>query len=318
MQGRFVSGRYTQPVLSVLAILMWFVGFYLLPATQVTEWNGIGMEAVSPLLASGISLLCYVAVAFMLASLHLIEQRIHWLPALYMWIVALALFVHGNVLWAVSAMLFMLLKVMLFVCHPIQGVESSLFAAFAILGVGSLVFPQFLLILPLGIVYMFVVNIMSPKRFMAAMLGLVTPFWLVAGAAYVYPSAVILLSPFFAGAESLLQFRIAEPLPMRLLLTFIELLIMLPAIAVFVSMHVPSKPILRRRMAFVILTNVYLLLLSWLSVDNFELFFTWRISGIAIMTSYVFLLKISKVSNVYFVFINILWFAVAAFSLWQS
>ena len=132
-----------------------------------------------------------------------------------------------------------------------------------------------------------------------------------------YPSAVILLSPLFEGAENLLQFRISEPLPMRLLLTFIELLIMLPAIAVFVSMHVPSKPILRRRMAFVILTNVYLQLLSWLSVDNFELFFTWRISGSAIMASYVFLLKISKVSNVYFVFINILWFAVAAFSIWQ-
>ena len=317
MQGRFVSGKHTPVILLLLSLGAWGVGVFAVPVVPVQKWAGFDFCQVGSLLANVVSLACCVLSAFMLNSLYLSEKRIHWLTALYAWIVSLSLFTHGNMVWAVSALLFMVLLTMLFMCQPASRIEGSLFAAFSVLGLASLLLPQFLLLLPLGVVYMLSVNIMSLKWFMAALLGFAAPFWLVYGTVYVYPAAEIILHPFNEAIGGLLTLSVAEPRPIRLLLTLMELGIILPAIVLFVGSSVPGKPLLRRRLSFVMLTSVWLLILSWLYAGNFELFYMWRTPLIAIMASYLFTLKVTKVANIYFVFINILWLAVAAFSIWQ-
>lgn len=316
LQGRFVSGKHTPLTLLLLSLAVWGVGMFAIPSMPVTVWGCLSLGATGALLPTVISLACYLLTAFLLSSLYLSERRIHWLTALYIWVVALSLFAHGNILWAVSALVFMSMLTMLFVCQPVARVEGSLFAAFATLGLASLLLPQFLLLLPLGVVYMLMVNIMSPKRFMAALLGFATPFWLLYGTVYVYPDAELLLVPFNSGLGELFRVTIARPLPMRLLLTAIELGVLLPAMAVFAGSSVPGKPILRRRLTFVMLTNTFLLLMSWLSDNNFEMFYMWRIPGVAIMASYIFTMKVTKVTNIFFILFNILLLAVAAFSIW--
>ena len=317
MQGRFVSGKHTPVILLLLSLVAWGVGVFAVPVVPVQKWAGIDFCSTGALMANVVSLTCYVLSAFMLSSLYLSERRIHWLTALYIWIVSLSLFAHGNMVWAVSALLFMVLLTMLFMCQPASRIEGSLFAAFAVLGLASLLLPQFLLLLPLGVVYMLSVNIMSLKSFLAALLGFAAPFWLVYGTVYVYPSAEIILYPFNEGIDELLTLSVAEPRPIRLLLTLMELGIILPAAVLFVGSSVPGKPLLRRRLSFVMLTSVWLLILSWLYAGSFELFYMWRTPLIAIMASYLFTLKVTKVANIYIVFINILWLAVAAFSIWQ-
>lgn len=317
LQGRFVSGKHTPVILLLLSLGAWGVGVFAVPVVPVQKWAGFDFCQVGSLLANVVSLACCVLSAFMLNSLYLSERRIHWLTALYTWIVSLSLFAHGNMVWAVSALLFMVLLTMLFMCQPASRIEGSLFAAFSVLGLASLLLPQFLLLLPLGVVYMLSVNIMSLKWFMAALLGFAAPFWLVYGTVYVYPAAEIILHPFNEAIGGLLTLSVAEPRPIRLLLTLMELGIILPAIVLFVGSSVPGKPLLRRRLSFVMLTSVWLLILSWLYAGDFEFFYMWRTPLIAIMASYLFTLKVTKVANIYFVFINILWLAVAAFSIWQ-
>jgi len=317
LQGRFVSGKHTPVILLLLSLVAGVVGVFAVSAVQVQEWAGIDLCSIGPLMANVVSLTCYVLSAFLLSSLYLSERRIHWLTALYLWIVSLSLFAHGNMIWAVSALLFMVLLTVLFMCQPASRIEGSLFAAFALLGVASLLLPQFLLLIPLGVVYMLSVNIMSLKSFLAALLGFAAPFWLVYGTVYVYPAAEMILYPFNEGIGGLLALSVAEPLPVRLLLTLMELGVILPAAVLFVGSSVPGKPLLRRRLSFVMLASVWLLILSWLYEEDFELFYMWRIPLTAIMASYLFTLKVTKVTNIYFVFINILWLAVAALSIWQ-
>lgn len=312
-----MSGKHTPLILLSLSLAVWVVGLFALPAVTAVSWAGFDLGATDSLLPNIISLVCYVASAFLTGALYLLERRIHWLATLYLWIVATSLLVHGNVLFSVSAFVFMLLMTMLFSCQTAERTESSLFAAFAVMALASLLLPQFLLLLPLGVVYMFTVNIMSLKRFMAALLGFAAPFWLIYGTVYVYSGADFLLLPFNAGLKGLFTFYVAEPLPVRLLLTFIELGIMLPAAVVFAGSSVPGKPLLRRRLMFVMLASVWLMFLSWFSGENFELFYVWRIPGMAIMASYLFTVKMTKATNIYFIFINVLWLAVAAFSIWQ-
>ena len=317
MQGRFVSGKHTPVILLLLSLVAWVVGVFAVPAVQVQEWAAIDLCSTGSLMANVMSLTCYVLSAFMLSSLYLSERRIHWLTALYIWIVSLSLFAHSNMVWAVSALLFMVLLTMLFMCQPSSRIEGSLFVAFALLGVASLLLPQFLLLIPLGVVYMLSVNIMSLKSFLAALLGFAAPFWLVYGTVYVYPAAEIILHPFNEGIGGLLTLSVAEPRPIRLLLTLMELGIILPAAVLFVGSSVPGKPLLRRRLSFVMLASVWMLILSWLYEEYFGLFYMWRIPLTAIIASYLFTLKVTKVTNIYFVFINILWLAVAALSIWQ-
>ena len=317
LQGRFVTGKYTPVTLLLLSLMVWGIGVFVLPDTPVAIWAGIELGAIGTLLSGVISLACTVMSAFLLSSLYISERRIHWLTTFYLWIAALSLFTHANVLWAVSGLIFMVFLTMLFVCQSVVWVESSLFAVFALLGFASLLLPQFLMLLPLGIVYMLMANIMSTKRFMAALLGLLTPFWLVYGTVYVCPAADVLLSAFNAGLDGLACLTIADLHPMRLLLTVVELSILLPAAAVFVGSSVPGKPMLRRRLSFVMVACAWLMLLSWLSGDDFGLYYVWRMPGIAILASYVLTVKMNKFTNVYFVFINLLWLAVAALSIWQ-
>lgn len=96
-----------------------------------------------------------------------------------------------------------------------------------------------------------------------------------------------LFKVFDTGIDSLFLFSIADPTLERLLLSAIELLVLLPSIALFVSSPIPSKPLLRRRIVFIILLDVYLMLLSWLSEENFVLFYAWRLPAVAISASYL-------------------------------
>ena len=148
LQGHFVSGKHTPVILLLLSLVAWGVGVFAVPVVPVQKWAGFDFCQVGSLLANVVSLACCVMSAFMLSSLYLSERRIHWLTALYIWIVSLSLFAHGSMVWAVSALLFMVLLTMLFMCQPASRIEGSLFAAFSVLGLASLLLPQFLLLLP--------------------------------------------------------------------------------------------------------------------------------------------------------------------------
>lgn len=317
LQGRFVAGKYTPVMLLLLSIMVWGIGVFILPDTPVAIWAGIELGGIPPLLSNAVSLICALLSAFLLNSLYILERRIHWLTTLYLWIVALSLFTHGNVVWALSGLVFMVLSGMLFQCQSAVRVESSLLAAFSVLGFASLLLPRFLVLLPLGLVYMFVANMMSLKRSLAALIGFVTPFWLVYGTVYVYPGTDVLLSAFYGGLDILFAFSVPEIQFLRLLVTVSELGILLPAVVVFIGSSVPGKPMLRRRLSFIMVACACLMLLSWFSGDEFGLYYVWRTPGMAVLASYLLTLKVTRITNVYFVIINILWLAVAAFSIWQ-
>lgn len=311
-----MAGKYTPVTLLFLSIMVWGIGVFVLPDTPVAIWAGIELGGISSLLSSAISLICTLFSAFLLNSLHISERRIHWLSTFYLWIAALSLFTHGNVVWAVSGLIFMVLLTMLFECQTAVRVESSILATFAFIGFAALLLPHFLLLLPLGIVYMFMANMMSLKRLLAALLGLATPFWIVNGTVYVYPGADVLLSAFNAGLDKLIDFPVPELRPSRVMLTVLELSVLLPSAVVFVGSSVPGKPMLRRRLSFVMVVCAWLMLLSWFSGEDFGLYYVWRIPGIAILSSYLLTIKQTRFSNVYFVFLNVLWLAVAALCVW--
>ncbi len=314
IQGRFVTGIFTMPVLLSCALALWlFVAI-------TGEFRDDVLSSSVPscnFLTRSFSLLCYMAIAFILNHLHLFERRVGWLMSLFIWLVALSTHVSYDFHVAFSALSLAASVAMLFSCQVTVEHERVLFAVFALIGSVSLLMPVLVLMLPVLVSFAFISNIITVKRGFAMLLGLLTPFWLLFGATYVYEPAHMLFSVmqgFFAGGI----FMVALP-PSHILLSIAaELLVLVPASVFFFSSSSPGKPILRKRLCFILLLNSYLMLLSFLLPLHSELLYACRIPGTAVLMSYLFIQKITKLSNIYFIFVNMFWFAIALYSLWMG
>lgn len=303
-------GRRTSLVLQLLSVAAWVAGYFLLTPGNSAQWSG---EPLWQILAFA----CYAAAALFVNGLHLFERRVHWLAAVYMWLVALSLHVHGNMLYALSSLLFVVSLTLLFACVQADDTKRSLYSAFAMVGLSAFLTPMHLYLLPLFVVYMFIANIFSIKNFVAALLGVFTPFWLFFGTVYVFPETAVALTYFNEGIGQLLVFGFAEPSPLLLAVSVLELMLLLPAVVIFAGSSSPAKPLLRRRLQLIMVLNFSLLLLSWIVRGSFGLFYMWCLPGVAILGSYLFTVKISRAMNVYFALVNILWILIAAYSLWK-
>lgn len=318
LQGRFVSGRYTPLILVLVSVVVWRIGSFFLPTSTGMLWPVHMFSVGGGVISAVVPMLCYIAVAVILGMLHLHERRISWFTSLYLFLSAVSLFIHNDVVSAVSALLFVAVMAALLVCQPGDDAEGTLFAAFALLGLLSFLLPQFLFLLPLFVAYLFIANISGLRRFMAAALGLILPFWLLFGITYVWPEVAEYIPDIDSISGSLAFPIIIEFAPLRLLLSVTEFGVMLPAMMIFATSSVPSKPFLRRRLLFMMVTNAYLLLLSLFSAPNFEMLYAWRMPGTAVMASYLFSLKVTRYSNIYFVLFSIFWLAIAVLSIWVN
>ena len=299
-------------------MVVWRIGALLLPASAGMLWPVYMFSVGGGVFSSIVPLFCYIAVAVILGMLHLHERRISWFTSLYFFLSAASLFIHNDVVSAVSAVLFIALMAALMACQPGDDAEGTLFAAFALLGLLSFLLPQFLFLLPLFVAYLFIANIFGLRRLMAAVLGLILPFWLLFGITYVWPEVAEYI-PAIDSISGCLAFPIIiEFTPLRLLLSVTEFGVMLPAMVIFATSSMPSKPFLRRRLLFMMVTNAYLLLLSLFSAPNFEMLYAWRMPGTAVMASYLFSLKVTRYSNIYFVMFFIFWLAIAVLSVWAN
>lgn len=317
-QGRFVSGKHTPLFLLLLSVVVWIAGVLLLPLPASAVCH-VGSYVIQGWYISAfVPPLCYVVIALMLGVLNVHERRIRWLAAVFLLQISVSVFLHYNAVAALSSLLFAIAIALLFNCQPGEGVEASLFVAFASLGIFSLLMPQFLYILPLFMAYVPIAKISGIKRFLAALLGMFMPFWFLFGTMYVWPGiadAVPSVGSFLASVAFL---EIVNITPLRLVLLVMELLILLPAAILFARSSVPSKPHLRKRLMFVMVANAYLLLLSWLSGPNNDILYSWRVPGCALMLSYILSFKATKVSNIYFITVFVFWLAIAFVSIWMN
>lgn len=313
LQGRFATGKYTPLALLLSAAVLWGVAlFFMPPLSHVLQIEMGKLPAII------LSILCYAAVALMLNTTHLYERRISWLAPLYIFLTALAVPYHNNASFAVTVLLFFFLVRVLMACHPGEGAEGSLFSAFALLCIFSFLLPQFVYLLPLFVIYMLITGVTGVRKWLSAMLGMAMPFWFLYGILYVWPELAEYVPSYAMAAKELAFPELARITPVRILYTVAELGVMLPAMVFFAGSSVPGKPYLRKRLMFIMLVNACLLLFSWLSEPNFSLLFVWRLPGIAIMATYLFSSRITRLSNIYFIVLVLFWFTVAVLDIWLN
>ena len=265
-----------------------------------------------------LSVLMYVLAALLLSRQTFFDRAVKWKGALYLWFVALSTFANGNAAVAFAALLFLLSFVVLLFAQYGTDTVAPLFTSFMLLGVLSFVAPHSLYFLPLYLLFCSMTNTLSVRGVAASLLGLLTPFWLVMGTAYVLPGVNVITESFLAALPAIFDVEFPSfSLPNMLLLIF-ELSVLLPAMFLFVGGTSPAKPLLRRRLSFITVAAVYLLLLCTIVSGGAQFFYACQLPFVAILASYVLARKETKLLNIYFVILNVLMIAIATSPLWLN
>lgn len=312
LQGRFASGRYTSTVLFVLSMLVILAAHWLPSAVPC---------AAQPVLLEGflsrvVSALVYAFAAVLLSRQMFFDRAVKWLGALYLWFVAISTFVNGDLFIAFSSLLFLLSILLLFFCQYSANPVGPLYISFLLLGVLVFVMPYSLWLIPLFWIFGFFANVFSPKGVAASFLGLATPLWLLFGSAYVFPVADTLSERVMESLYLAFDIGLPEFSILFLLQLLFVLAVLLPALFSFVGSASPSKPLLRRRLSFVMVADIYLLLLFCIAGSGAHFFYMCQLPCAAVLASYLFAKKETKLSNVYFIFVNLILVAIATCPLW--
>lgn len=320
MQKRFVTGRYTSLILSVTALLLWLVGFFFDSdyAASCFQHFTFDIPLFCDFWGTLLSLPLFLSVAYILNSFVILESRTPWLASLFLLIVAGNFFIHEHVVYALSQLLFMLSVACLFYCHVPEGIERRMYTAFFILGCSALLLPQFLLLFPFFLIYPAMVRTLGIKTFFSAFLGVLTPFWLLFGILFVFPSLAFLAEQFSDGIDTLFtSCDVHLPLPI-LVYSVVEIVIILCSFSFLATTSGPAKPVMRKMLLFLILLNAILCLFSWLKVPDFLLFLSWRLPCTAFALAYLFTARMNKLSNIIFVIINVLLLVAFVVGIWNG
>lgn len=316
LQSTIANGRYTSTVLFALSMLV-FVAAYWLP-----ELSPISVvETNESFLGGGFmprifSALVYVIAAVLLSRQTFFDRGVKWMGAIYLWFVAVSTFVNWNPAIALSSFLFLLSLILLLFCQYSANPVGVLYTSFMLLGVLFFVIPYSLYFIPLYLVFCFQANLISVRGVAALLLGLLTPFWFVIGLAYVFPAVEVFCLTFIDELSTVFTFDFARFTLLHLLLLALALSVLLPATFTFLGGTSPTKPLLRRRLSFVIIADVYILLLFCIVVDGAAFFYVCQLPCVAVLASYLLSKKETRFSNIYMIFVVIMMIALATQSLW--
>ena len=317
LQGRFVAAGYPAVAMLFASLLLWVAGYLFSLGGDCAILASLGLDFIGDALSRVVSLLSYVCAAFLLGHIYIFERRVPFLLHIFLWLVSVQMFLHPDIIVAAALLFFLIAVAQLLSCSMCEGQEQSLYCAFAILSFSSLFLLQFAYLLPLFIAYLWVGNIFSIKNLFAALLGVTTPYWLLFGTLFVFPSLDALLIPLKLGVLNILtpaaiSFSLQEWVTLAM-----ELLVLVVAVSTFFASSLPAKPLLRRRLVFLFVLNAFLLIMPFVVPQDYALLLAWSLPIDAVMVAYVLSIKLTRLSNIYFIVLNILWLVIALLCLWN-
>ena len=258
----------------------------------------------------------YAAAAFLMSSYMILDRRISWQPSIMLWFTAVCFNMQPDVMSAFTMLAFTLAIGLVFRCDTVPDARRQLFSLFAAATTFAVFFPQFVIVLPMLLIYPAMSGKLGGQSFMAALLGVATPVWLFGGLIYLFPGLLTLLEGHKEHIEGLLHISKVElTLPVLTMLAA-ELVIMVPAIARFALSASSEKVRLRRRMLFCIMLDIVLWAAGWWRAELFSLFFIWRLPLLSLLAAYIFPVLPQKTSNIYLLSTLLLWLSAAIIELW--
>ena len=328
LQNKVTAGRGTLPAVIFICTLCWAITYWLCPPSSsipsISDASALWQLLYSfqlPLWTEQlICYLIYAGIGYFLIELNnrfaIIRMRASVQTAIYFLFVTICPEMHILHVGIVASFAFVISLYFLFDSY--QRIQSStiLFNSFALLGIGSLLFPQLTFLIIPWLIGAYRFQSLTLRSFFAAMLGWWFPYWFLLGHAFFYGEMEL----FYASFRTLATFGRLFDFAALHLWQFATLAYLLLLYIVSMSHCIVSgfedKIRTRAYLQFLILLTcflfIYLILQPVFCNDVLPLLMI----TISILSGHFFILTHSKVSNLFFLISTALLVFLFAFNLW--
>lgn len=310
LQNTITAGRWTLPAAILISAICQMTTDFLLPES----------EGSSSWINRIISLLLCGATGYFLIVLNntfaLIRMRASVQTAIYFLLVSVCPMLHqlhaGNLAAAT------LLASFFFLFSSYQQMQPSgmLFHTFVCLGVGSLLFPPLIYVVPIYWIGSYMFQSLSLRSFFASMVGLLLPYWFLFG--YVVWQQQWTLFPELAAkwVPASDSIQVLQPWSVGALI-YLALLFVVSAAHCWLA-SLDDKLRTRAYLQFLILLNAVLFAGVFLFPAYCAHWIASLLIGVSILAGHLFVLTHSKSSNIFFLCALIGLVILFIYNIWQQ
>lgn len=206
-QSVVTAGHFTLPIAILVSAICWILAAILLPenvgksAGNYPFWNILNNINLPTWGNQLISFLLYGIIGFLLIGLNntfaIIRMRASVQTALYFLLITACPGMHHQLnAGDLAAITFLAALYFLFHSYQRKRPESDLLHSFALIGLGSLVFPQLTWLVPIFWIGASSFQSLHVRSFFASLIGWSIPYWFLFGHAFFYGEMELFYAPF--------------------------------------------------------------------------------------------------------------------------
>lgn len=295
------TGRWTLPVAVLVCLLLW--------GSTLRQWDELGSWVV-------VTLTGYVMIE-MNTAFTLIRTRTT-LPVCLFWILMSSFtFLHPFEWTNLMPLLFAVSLYQLFASYESAAAAVHLFHCFLCLGLGSLLFPQWLFWIPVFLTGAICFRSLSVKSMLAGVLGLATPYWFLLGHAFWHGEMTIFYHPF----QELVKFG-----PIGYSLQPVQAWVswgIVTALTVGCCLHYlqvayQDKTRTRMYLSLIVAVNVCTVLWIALQPQQLAVLLPIQLIGTSFLAAHSFILTQNRLSNFFFIVTLITLVLLTIYNLWMQ
>lgn len=322
LQARITTGRYALPVALAVATLCWLLasGLPADPASVpggATPW-GDPAQCLPPWAARLAGYALHLLTGYLLIGLNntyaIIRTRASAQTSIYLLLMAACPFLQplqagqGAVLAFIAALYF------LFHSYHRPHPATDLFYAFFFLTIGALTVPKLVCLAPLLWVGAYTFRSLTPRSFMASLLGIGLPLWFLWAHAYFHDQPEVFLAP-MKELERFVPVAEGTGPEQWAAIAYVGLLYLAGAGH---GLLAGDEDNLRTRayLRFILLLGLCLMLLLALQPRPAMQLFPVAASCTSILSAHLFIRNGTRLSNLFFIAALALWGLLTAYELW--
>lgn len=324
LQAKIITGRFALPVTILISILCW-IGIYIffpdLPQEESTYafWKNVIALPIPVWVNKLICLFLYFVIGYMLIQMNnsfgFIQTKASAQTTIYLLLVTACPAIHSLYPGDIASLTFTIALYMLFSAYQETHPEGYLFHAFVFIGLGSLIFPQLTLFIPIMFIGAFNFQALTIRSFLAAIIGWSLPYLLLLGHAFYYDNMDMFYQPFIELTTFYpIDFKYLQPWEIATLAyTFI-----LYVVSVIHSLVQGHKDKNRTRVLLRFLSILVFFIFAFIALQPFHgaSLLPFLLAGVSVLVSHLFVLTNNKVSNIFFICAIIGLVCLFAFNLW--
>lgn len=325
IQQKITTGKFVLPVVILLSTFIWLGVCFIKPIAVFSQSSSPVWQLLEPFfLGKTVSLLInfflYACIGYLLIELNnaftIIRLRASIQTSLFFIVVCACPELYSLQMGSVSALCMVASTYFLFQSYQHARPSGVIFYSWMFLGLGSLMFPQLLFLIPLYLIGAYNFQSLNAKSFFAGLIGLMAPFWFLLGYAFSFNQMGMFYHPF----KELGTFMPVNILVLKgwqiVTLSYISLAFIV-AVTHSIINGWQDKIRTRAYINFFSLMGVCLIALIILQPQHFIKIFPLLLVCYSFLAGHFFALTRSRGSNIFFIFSVIGLIALLTYNLWM-